>query len=326
MAGIDAAGAEISAYRFTVKAILCIERAFGNLTGARLRQGPRMRTPDGSVVTPDMTLEARGGPGGAGYRAVGEVKASFPRHAAAVDRMAGQVRRYDGELAGWEYEAAGGGGGRPSDHDILVCVRARHASDFAAGLPAALGKGGAEIKSPLSIIGIERNRANGSGKELLLKRHSGAISHKRAHDALGSGWSIDAHAMADEFDGTKFYDSRPPLPYIMSVLWIYIFPRLAHGKKLKKIRMNLEVQIDVEVGRIHRQASRLAHSSNPWCVKRAWIVDAMEGLVSAGLAERTGPDRYRIRYSALEPRAAEWLAAASAATGGGPGGPEEDLE
>ncbi len=112
----------------------------------------------------------------------------------------------------------------------------------------------------------------------------------------------------------------------MSVLWIYVIPRLAHGKKLKKIRANSEVQIDVDVDRIHRLASKLAHPSNPGCVKRAWIVDAMEGLVSAGLAKRTGPDRYRIRYSALEPRAAGWLAAASAAAGGGPGGPEEDLE
>ena len=131
MTRIDAAGAEIGAYMFTVEAILCIERAFEDLAGARLRQGPRMRMPDGSVVTPDMTLESSPGHGGAGYRAVGEVKSSFPRHAAAVDRMAGQVRRYDGGLAGWEYEAAGGGG-RPSDHDILICVRARHAPDFAA--------------------------------------------------------------------------------------------------------------------------------------------------------------------------------------------------
>lgn len=315
MAGIDAAGAEIGAYKFTVKAILCIERAFEDLAGARLRQGPRMRTPDGAVVTPDMTLEARGGPGSAGYRAVGEVKSSFPRHAAAVDRMAGQVRRYDGELAGWEYEAAGGGG-RPSDHDILICVRARHAPDFAAGLPAALGKGGAEIKSPLSIIGIERSRANGSGK-FHLKRHSGAISHKRAHDALGKGWSIDARSLADELGGTKFYDSRPPLPYIMYVLWIYVFPSLVHGKKLKKVRMNAEVRIDADVDRMHRLASKLAHPSNPGCVKRARIVDAMEGLEEAGLAEKMGEGRYSIRYSPLEPRAAEWLAGAAAAAEGG---------
>ena len=106
-----------------------------------------------------------------------------------------------------------------------------------------------------------------------------------------------------------------------------MFPNLVHGKKLKKVRMNLEVQIDVEVGRVHRLASRLAHPSNPGCVKRAWIADAMEGLVSAGLAERSGPDRYRVRYLALDPRAAEWLAAASAAAAGdGPGGLEEDPE
>ena len=319
MAGIDATSAEICAYKFTVEAIACIERAFGDLAGAGLRQGPRMRTPDGAVVTPDMTLESSPGHGGAGYRAVGEVKASFPRHAAAVDQMVRQVRRYDGELAGWEDEAAGVGG--RGGHDILIVVMARHAPDFAAGLPAALGKGGAGVESPLSIIGIARDKSDGGSGEFHLKRHSGTISHARAHDALGGGWPIDARSLADELGCTKFYDSRPPLPYIMYVLWIYVFPNLVHGKKLKKIRMNAEVWIDADVDRIHRLASKLAHPSNPGCVKRAWIWDAMGGLEEAGLAEKTGKGKYSIRYSPLEPRAAKWLAGASAAAAeGGPDG------
>ena len=52
MAGADAAAAaaEIDAYRFTVDAIVCIERAFEDLAGAGLRQGPRMRTAGGAVA------------------------------------------------------------------------------------------------------------------------------------------------------------------------------------------------------------------------------------------------------------------------------------
>lgn len=62
---IDAMGAEMGAYKFTVEAIVCAGRAFKDLAGARLRQGPKMRTAGGTVVTPDMTLEARERPGGA---------------------------------------------------------------------------------------------------------------------------------------------------------------------------------------------------------------------------------------------------------------------
>lgn len=156
MAGIDAENAEMRAYVFTAGAIVCIERAFKDLAGAGIRQGPKMRTADGTVVTPDMTVEARKGADGAGYRAVCEIKSSFPQHAAAVDQMVRQVRHYDDELAGWEHEAAPGGG-RRSGHDIVMGVRHSTAPDFAAGLPSALGNREVKIESPLSIIGIAHN-------------------------------------------------------------------------------------------------------------------------------------------------------------------------
>ena len=308
MADAGAVNAEMLAYEFTVEAIVCIDRAFNDLAGARLRQGPRMRTAGGTVITPDMTLEAVGGRGGTGYRAVGEIKSSFPQYSAAVDQMVRQARHYDGELSGWENDGEPGAG-----HDIVIGVRYKHASDFASGLPAALKERGVEIKSPLSIMAIMRNNGGGNSKLFLLKRTSGTISHKKAHDALGRGWTVDSSSLASDLDNTKFYDSRPPLPYIMSVLWTRVFPSLAHGKKLKRLRMGAEVTIDVEVGRIHRLASMLAHTSNPTCVKRAWIKDTMEEFVRVDQAEKTGRDKYRIRYSAHESLPAEWFTKVAAA-------------
>ena len=321
MAVDDAQNAEMRAYKFTVVAIVCVERAFKDLAGAGIRQGPKMRTADGTVVTPDMTVEAKKEAGGAGYRAVCEIKSSFPQHAAAVDQMVRQVRHYDGELAGWEHEAPPGGG-RRSVHDIAMVVRHNSAPDFAAGLPAALRDREVKIKSPLSIIGIAHNNPGSKDGRFLLKRSFGTISHKRAHAALGKGWSIDARNMARELSRTKFYDSRPPRPYIMSVLWVQVFPNLAHGKKLKRLRSGAEVPIDAEVGRIHRLASMLAPPSNQGCVKRAWIKDAMEEFARVGLAERTGADRYRIRYAARASRPLEGLARLVAARANRADGPE----
>ncbi len=273
-----------------------------------------MRTAGGTTVTPDMTLETRGRPGGAGYRAVVEVKSSYPQHTAAIEQMAKQVHRYDGELGGWEDEAPhDGGGSQRNDHDIVVVVRAGHAHDFAAGLPAALREGRIEIKSPLSIIGMASGKNNGDGEEYILKRSSGVISHKKAHEALGRGWSIDSQALSNDLRSTKFYDSRPPLPYIMFVLWVQVFPNLMHGKKLKRLLGNKVVYVDVEVDRMHRLASQLAHSSNPGCVKKAWIKDAMEEFVRIGLAERVSANTYRIHYSSRESRPTEWFAGAVAA-------------
>lgn len=285
-----------------------------------------MRTAGGAVVTPDMVLEAEEGRGGAGYRAVGEIKSSFPQHRSAVDQMVRQVSHYDGELAGWEDEASSGGRDRRDDQDIVIVARSEHAPGFAAGIPAAFGERGVEIKSPLSILGIRREAGNGDATRLVLRRTFGTISHKKAHAALGRGWSIDAYSLMNKLNRTKFCDSRPPLPYIMSVLWFLVFPSLVHAKKRKKARMNKEILIDVDVDRIQKLASKYAHPSNPGCVKRAWVKDAMEEFARIGLAERTGRDEYRIRYSARGPRQAEWLVRVTASWSSHANGPTDGPE
>ena len=66
----------------------------------------------------------------------------------------------------------------------------------------------------------------------------------------------------------------------------------------------------------------LAPMSNPGCVKRAWIKDAMEEFARVGLAERAGADRYRIRYAARASRPLELLARPAAAGTDRAGGPE----
>ena len=325
MAGISAKNAEMRAYEFTIEAIVCLERAFKDLAGAGFRQGPKMRTADGVVVTPDMAFESGGGQGGTGYRAVGEIKSSFPQYESAVDQMVRQVRHYDSGLGGWEGEASSCGGGQLGDHDIVIGVRSDHAHDFAVRLPVALRAREVEIKSPLSIIGIIRNKNNNGNDRFLIKRSFGKISHKKTHDAFGKGWSINASEMTNGLNNTKFYDSRPPLPYVMSVLWVNVFLNLAHGKKLKKLRMNAQVTMDVEVGRIHRLASRLAPQSNPGCVKRAWIKDSMEEFVRIGLAERTGIDKYRIFYTIHKSRPLEWLAGMATSGADPPNGSENSI-
>ena len=252
---------------------------------------------------------------------MGEIKSSFPKYRAAVDQMVGQVRHYDGGLAGWEGGAPHGGSGRGGDHDIIIAVRAEHAPDFAVGLPAALKERGAEVKSPLSIIGIVRNKTGSGADWFSLKKLFGTISHKKANGALGSGWTIDAASLTNELNGTRFYDSRPPLPYVMSMLWAHVFPNLVHAKKLRRLRTGVKVHVDVEVGRVHHLAAGLAPSSNPGCVKRAWIKDSLEEFARIGLAERTGSDKYRIRYSTHESQLTECFARVTATKAGRSDGP-----
>ena len=310
MNDIDRRSAEIDAYIFTTGAIACLERAFKDLFGARPYQGRRMRTGGGVVVTPDLTFEAGKGSDGSGYRAVCEIKSSLPRHPSALDQLVRQMRHYDCELVGWEIDEAAGG--RRDNHNIVIAVRSRAAPDFAAKLPAALEKGGVEIKNPLSIVGIA-HRVDGHKKRFVLGSALGTVSRRKADEALARGWTIDADDLTSELDGVKFYDSRPPVPYTMSILWVQVFAGMVHSKKLKRLNVGAAVVIDAEVGRIHRLVSKLAPSSNPGCVKKQWIRDCMEEFVRIGLAEWTAKDRYKIRYTLRKSHPLEWFSRLTAA-------------
>ena len=153
----------------------------------------------------------------------------------------------------------------------------------------------------------------GDGGQFFLQRSFGTILHKTAHGALAEGVTIGAYTLMRELDSTKFYDSRPPLPYIMAILWIQVFPNLVHDKKRKRLHANKKVVIKVGVGRIHRLASRLAPSSNPECVERSWIVASMEEFVRVGLAERTSKDEYRVSYAIRKSQPLKWLVRLTAA-------------
>lgn len=310
MANSDKTHAEITAYKFTMDAIACLEHIFHNLAGAKFRQGQRMKSGRTTSVTPDMVFESAGGPYSPGYRAVCEIKASFPHHPAALDRVVTQIRHYDNDLGGWGTGSAAAGGPR-ANHDIIIATRFKQAGVFAAGLPAAFRDRCVKIERRLSILGIV-SRKGSNGDLFWVEKLSGTISHAKVNDALAKGVAIDAYGLLEEHGSTLFYDSRPPLPYIMAVLWIHVFPNLVHDRRRKKLHKDKGVLIDVEVDRVHRLVSKFAPRSNPQCIKRSWILASLDEFVRVGLAQKLPESRYKIRYVAGIQRPMRWLVSLAA--------------
>lgn len=320
--------AEIAAYEFTTKAMVCLEQTFKDLANTHFRQGPRMGAAGGGTapITPDMVFEVvgTGEPRSPGYRAVGEIKASFPQLPAALDLIVEQIQKYDGDLDGWETGRAAASGPR-NRHDIIIVTRLEQARTFAVRLPAAFRDRGVKIKRPLSILGVVR-RKEGNDDLFKVKKLSGRISHARADNALAKGVEIHAYKMLKELDGTKFYDSMPPLPYIMAILWVQVFPNLVHDKKRKRLHMHESITIDVGVDRVHRLISRFAPPSNPQCIKRSWITASLDEFVRVGLAQKKKGE-YTIYYAMGKALPLRWFV--QLVTKGrkrGPRAPIEDSE
>ena len=113
--------------------------------------------------------------------------------------------------------------------------------------------------------------------------------------------------MLGKLSMVKFYDSNPPVPYMMSILWSVVFPSIIHAKKRKEMELGRTVEIRVGEGRICALVSKLAPPSNPHCIKSAWVTAALDKLVDVKLARKVGDGEYVIHYRQGESHVLDWL-------------------
>lgn len=295
---------EVDAYELTIQAMLALEKIFGETLQAQARQGPSMLTSTGHKVTPDMTFEVTRGRF-AGYRAVNEVKSQYPSRSQPARRLALQLQQYDDITSGWSLPAATGRSGR-SAHDLVLTVPTDHARDYVVNLHKDLRINGVEIARAFSIIAFGRD-PRGKGERFSARKVHGRLSVQEIDGRLSEGGTFDAYEFLSELDATKFYDSNPPIPYMMSILWSHVFLNMVHDKKRKVIRQGGTVKIKAEVGRIRSLVSKFAPPSNPQCIKAAWVTSALDKFVSIKLARKVGKEEYEISYRQGEPLTLDWL-------------------
>ena len=298
--------AEIDAYTLSLQAMLVLEKIFGDVVRAKVRVGPRMQTSDGSEVTPDMVFEVPSGHF-AGYRAVNEVKSQYPPPGHSRRKLARQIRQYGDIESGWSARrpAAAAGPGRRATYDLMLTVPMGHAGDYIDNLPGDLRAAGAPVAREICILGFERDPQRAD--RLRAKKVHGRLSVPEIDELLAEGSTHVAYGMLGKLSTVKFYDSNPPVPYMMSILWSVVFPSIIHAKKRKEMEQGRTVEIRVGEGRICALVSKLAPPSNPHCIKSAWVTAALDKLVDVKLARKVGDGEYVIHYRQGESHVLDWL-------------------
>lgn len=296
--------AKIDAYMFAMQAVLALEKIFSETWRAQVRQGPKMKTSAGGEVTPDMTFEVAGGRF-AGYRAVNEIKSRYPPRGRSRRRLARQLQLYDDIKSGWSLPAAPGAPAMLG-YDLMLTVPAAHASDYVANLPKDLRTSGVTITRRFCILGSDYD-SRGGGNRTRTRMVHGRLSVPEIERRLAKGDAIETYGILGGIAGAKFYDSYPPVPYMMSVLWSYVFPGMIHDAKRKSLFQGRTVKANAEAKRVHKRVLKFAPPSNPRCIRMSWVATALDEFVNVGLAKKVGDGKYEVWYRLGTPPVLDWL-------------------
>ncbi len=108
--------------------------------------------------------------------------------------------------------------------------------------------------------------------------------------------------------GIKFYDAKPPIPYLMNILWMQIFPTIRKieqyidekGKMQQRFETNLNFLTD-------ELKEKYTHTEDhdtrqPKIPKKKWVKEAMEEFVRLGYAENDSgdPDKYIVKIKHIK--------------------------
>ncbi len=238
---------------------------------------------DARPVTPDLAILLEAGDG-----IVAEVKRSFPMDRSRWMRHFEQLMRYDADLVGWPSSS-----GRVSSHDIVLLVhqsRARRVTDYYREQSAA---GRTRFVRPFVIV--EFNRSAERQPYFFFRKFEGKLSEPQVDMRLYDGVQVPMIAGIGQYSMVKLYDSDPPMPYFLHIIWQEIITPKAEAKKpLTELRRKQKVEVVVDVDELTQELRDKfsfkalfggEHPRQPKIPQREWVRAACEQLIASKFAE-----------------------------------------
>jgi len=225
-----------------------------------------------------------------GYRAINEIKAWFPNKKKYWYEIAKQLKKYDDELTDWKFNS-------DKKHDIMLTTDSSFTNKFKQYLEQ-LGSTN-EIKIDRSFVIMESYRKERANHSFFIRKFSGNISNKKLDDAFSDGIDVPMQNIVRELDKLKFYDSEPPYVYMMMIMWDHIFSKYINSrKKQDDLNSNKTVDVILTVDQIYEKLSKFTHESNPHCIEKSWIKNALNRFVDIKIAEEsvTNPNKFTIKF------------------------------
>ena len=171
---------EIDNYKFALYAIVVLEKIFNEILNAESFQGKKLLTSENNTIsknneiTPDLVTEVPTSKS-PDYKALNEIKASFPTNEEQWFEHAKQLKKYDDDLSCWTYSTS-------YKHDIMLTTDIAFTQKFKKYLEKLSDENKIEIERNVAILEfIRRERAT---VQLFVRKFSGNISHEQLDTVL----------------------------------------------------------------------------------------------------------------------------------------------
>jgi hypothetical protein len=255
----------------------------------KVSQGRRMKTsstnsisPNGEV-TPDLCIHDPSNKG-----VVGEVKKSFPANQEHWKDDFSQLMSYDDDFLNWLTTS-----GKIDDHEIVLLPEQSRTRAVKKYFEDRKDK---EIKFTKNFIIVEFNRNDQAKSFFFFRKEYGTFSYFKDVDArLEQGVQVPLDKLMLSYEKIKLYDSKPPLPYLLHLIWEnVIMLRASDNEGFSALRKNSKMPIDITVDQIvdelHENYSFKSlnadnGSHQPKVPIKSWIKEAVNALISFKLAE-----------------------------------------
>jgi len=234
-----------------------------------------------SFVTPDFVLQDSNQ-----YGIVGEVKRSLPQEKKYWDKLVKQLQKYDDNLTGWKTPDE-----KITKSDLVLLTYHFLKSQVSEYLIEKTRRGEFSTTNCLSVISF--SRLSETEEVFSFERVCGKFSEERFNDLLKTNTPVriplEKVVQHNANGAIKFYDSKPPLPYLMNVLWQHVFPSIRtinqyvdeNGKKQFETNINFLTQ------ELHNKFTYIDNhdSRQPKIPEVTWVREAMDEFVRLRYAE-----------------------------------------
>jgi hypothetical protein len=255
--------------------------------GRRMTTSTANKISPSADVTPDCVVQTDPRRG-----LVAEAKLGLPKDEANWDDDIKQIQKYDDDLLGWW---------TPDEQierfDIVGLVPLVRAVKFADRLESGVQDGKWKFGRHWSIVGFFKT--SGVREFMTLKKERGQISDPAIDSRLRESVPIAFDLLIPTYQDRKFVDHRPPLPYLLQIMWDYLFTQYAadvpivEGGKAVSLHVTLrKVTGDLQL----YYGFRSSGTRSPEIPRAGWVRKALDLMVESRMAKMVGDDEYLISY------------------------------
>lgn len=231
------------------------------------------------------------------YGIVAEVKKRIPLERSHWDETFEQISKYDEDLIGWVTRDE-----TIENYDLALLTHITRKVDVTDYYKKQYDKGKFNFKKRFAIVAFNRG---GEGKEYMyLEKHYGEFSDDNLNERLRRVVAIPLETVLPLYS-IKFYDARPPMPYLLNILWIDIFPQfISEESNEREFKKYPTIKLDVAVvtERLQKQFSHMRDDDRQQEIPRQdWIREAFEVLVRLKFARRLtdGSNAYEVEFKTI---------------------------